>query len=94
MKLISLNSYWPVPLYWSKKVIALLGFVWPISVLLKLSNETIRPHTYWLPRIDNFTDILGEAEVFTALDALWEYLKVPVKDGEKDKIAFTFNPGT
>lgn len=41
--------------------------------------------TYSLPRMHDFIDSLGENRVFTALEALWRYWQVSIKDEKKYK---------
>lgn len=55
----------------------------------RLLNAFIMPDIYPLLRMDEYNERSGETKVFTALDALCGYLKVPIKDGDKNKITIT-----
>ena len=59
----------------------------------KLNEVTIKD-TYPLPRMDDCIDSLGEATVFSSLDANWGYWQIAVADEDKDKTAFTSHVGT
>lgn len=48
---------------------------------------------YRLPRMDVCIDGLGEAQIFTALDANWDYWQMPVAERDQDKPAFVFHAG-
>lgn len=58
----------------------------------KLNAVTVRD-TYPLPRMDECIDSLGEAKVFTTLDANWGYWQVPVAPKDRDKTAFVCHAG-
>ncbi|CAN8070819.1 unnamed protein product, partial [Agarophyton chilense] len=53
----------------------------------KLNAVTVRD-TFLLPRMDECIDSLGEANVFTTLDANSGYWKVPIAEEDQDKTAF------
>ena len=50
--------------------------------------------TYPLPRMEDCIDSLGEARLFTTLDALWGYWQVPIAERDRDKTTFTTHMGT
>ena len=50
--------------------------------------------TYPLPRMDDSIDSLGDARVFTTLDALWGYWQVPVAKEDRDKTTFVSHMGS
>ncbi|CAN8076123.1 unnamed protein product [Agarophyton chilense] len=58
----------------------------------KLNAVTVRD-TYPLPRMDECIDSLGEANVFTTLDANSGYWQVPVAEDDQDKTAFACRAG-
>ncbi|CAN8076676.1 unnamed protein product, partial [Agarophyton chilense] len=58
----------------------------------KLDAVTVRD-TYPLPRMDECIDSLGEASVFTMLDANSGYWQVPVVEEDQDKTAFACHAG-
>lgn len=57
-------------------------------------NAITIPDTYPLPRMDDSIDSLGNAKVFTTLDALWGYWQVPLAEQDRDKTTFTSHMGT
>jgi Reverse transcriptase (RNA-dependent DNA polymerase) len=59
----------------------------------KLNNLTERD-VYPLPRLDECIDILGNAVVFSTLDANSGYWKVSMHPDDRDKTTFTCHVGT
>ena len=60
----------------------------------RLLNALTIPDTYPLPRMEDCIDSLGEARLFTTLDALWGYWQVPIAERDRDKTTFTSHMGT
>ena len=58
----------------------------------KLNAVTVRD-SYPLPRMDECIDSLGDARVFTTLDALSGYWQIDIADEDRDKTAFTSHHG-
>ena len=50
--------------------------------------------TYPIPRMDEFLDSLGEANVFTTLDCNSGYWQTPVAEDDRPKTKFTCHAGT
>jgi len=46
-----------------------------------------------LPRLEDFLDSLGDANVFTLLDCTAGYWKVPLRPTDREKTAFTTHEG-
>ena len=59
----------------------------------RLNAATIAD-TYPLPRMEDCIDSLGDATVFSTLDALWGYWQVPIAEEDRDKTTFTTHLGT
>ena len=59
----------------------------------RLNTVTISD-TYPLPRMEDCFDSLGEARLFTTLDALWGYWQVSIAECDRDKTTFTTHMGT
>jgi Reverse transcriptase (RNA-dependent DNA polymerase) len=59
----------------------------------KLNSITERD-VYPLPRMDDCLDSLGDAQVFSTLDANYGYLQVKVEEKDRDKTSFTCHAGT
>lgn len=59
----------------------------------RLNAVTIRD-TYPLPRMDDCIDSLGEAKIFSTLDANWGYWQIPIAEEDRDKTTFTSHVGT
>ena len=57
-------------------------------------NAVTIADTYPLPRMEDCIDSLGEARVFSTLDALWGYWQVPIAEEDRDKTTFTTHLGT
>ena len=57
-------------------------------------NAVTKPDAYPLPRIDDCLDSLGEAMVFTTLDANAGYWQISVAPEDRDKTTFTCHSGT
>lgn len=49
--------------------------------------------SYPLPRMDDCMDIIGEANIFTALDANLGYWQLPVRESDQVKTAFSCHDG-
>ena len=58
----------------------------------RLNAVTVRD-TYPLPRMDECIDSLGEATVFSTLDANWGYWQMPIANRDRDKTAFVCHQG-
>lgn len=58
----------------------------------KLKAVTIKD-SYLLPRMDKCMESLGDAQVFSTLDASSGYWKTKVEDGNRDKMAFKSHNG-
>lgn len=58
-----------------------------------LNAVTVRD-THPIPRKDECIEYLGDATVFTALDANWVYWQVPVRQEYREKTAFSCHAGT
>ena len=57
-------------------------------------NAVTKPDVYPLPRMDDCLDSLGDAMIFTTLDANSGYWQLPVAEGDRDKTTFTTFAGT
>ena len=57
-------------------------------------NAVTSPDAYPLPRIDDCIDSLGDAVIFTTLDANAGYWQIPVAPEDRDKTTFTCHKGT
>ena len=57
-------------------------------------NAVTTPDAYPLPRIDDCIDSLGDAVMFTTLDANAGYWQIPVAPEDRDKTTFTCHQGT
>ena len=57
-------------------------------------NAVTKPDAYPLPRIDECIDSLGEAMIFTTLDANAGYWQIAVAPEDRDKTTFTCHSGT
>ena len=57
-------------------------------------NALTIPDTYPVPRMEDCIDSLGEARLFTTLDALWGYWQVPIVERDTDNTTFTSHMGT
>ena len=57
-------------------------------------NAAMIPETYPLPRMDDCIDSLSHAKIFSMLDALWGYWKIPIADEDRDKTTLTSHVGT
>lgn len=58
----------------------------------KLNALTIH-HSYPLPRMDECISSLGEAQVFSTLNANIRYWQIEVEESDKEKKAFTYHLG-
>jgi len=52
-------------------------------------NNIIKKDAYPLPRMENCLDILGDAQVFTSLNCIAGYWKVPLRKEDQEKTALT-----
>jgi len=59
----------------------------------QLNERTVRD-TYPLPRMDDFLDSLGDAQVFSTLDCNARYWHIPLDEEDKPKTALTCHCGT
>lgn len=59
---------------------------------LRLNAVSVKD-TYPLQRMDECIDSLGNATVFTTLDANWGYWQIPVQQEDRDKTAFVCHSG-
>ena len=57
-------------------------------------NALTIPDTYPLPQMEDCLDILGEARLFTTLEALWGYWQVPIAELDRNETTFTSHMGT
>ena len=57
-------------------------------------NAVTKPDAYPLPRIDDCLDSLGDAMIFTTLDANAGYWQIAVAPEDRDKTTFTCHSGT
>jgi len=56
-------------------------------------NEVKVRNVYPLPRMDDFIDVLGDAEVFSTLVCNSGYWQIPVADEDRDKTTFACHEG-
>ena len=49
--------------------------------------------SYPLPRMDECIDTLGEAKIFTTLDAFWGYWQISLSEKDKPKTSFVCHAG-
>ena len=59
----------------------------------RLNAVTVRD-AYPIPRMDECTDSLGDAQIFSALDANTGYWQIPIATKDQDKTTFTTDFGT
>ena len=59
----------------------------------KLTEKTIKD-SYPLPRIDDTLDCLQGAKYFTVIDACSGFWQIPIKEEDKEKLAFNTTFGT
>lgn len=59
----------------------------------KLNDATVKD-SYPIHRMDESIDSLGQAKVFTTLDAYSGYWQLPIKPEDRHKTAFSCNEGT
>ena len=83
------QSEWASPIVLAPKNDGTLCF----CVDYRRLNNAIIPDTYPLPRMDDCIDSLGEAAVFTTLDANSGYWQLPLAAQDKDKTTFTSHCG-
>lgn len=53
----------------------------------RLKATTI-PDKYPLPRMEDFSESLRDASVFTTLDSVWGYWQVPIRPDYRDRTTF------
>ena len=58
----------------------------------RLNTLTVKD-SYPLPRMDECIDSLGEAKVFSTLDAYWGYWQVPINPEDRPKTSFVCHAG-
>jgi len=56
-------------------------------------NNITKKDAYPLPRLEDFLDSLGDAQVFTSLDCTAGYWQVPLRKKNQEKTAFTTHCG-
>ncbi len=84
------TSEWAAPVLFAPKKDGRLRFCVDYR---KLNEMTVRD-SYPLPRMDECIDSLGEAKVFSTLDAYAGYWQMPVKAKDRAKTAFVCHAGT
>ena len=84
------QSEWASPVVLAPKKDGTLRF----CVDYRRLNAATIPDTYPLPRMDDSIDSLGQAKIFSVLDALWGYWQVPISEEDRDKTTFTTHMGT
>ena len=84
------QSEWAAPVVIAPKSDGTLRFCVDFR---KLNEMTVRD-TYPLPRMDDCIDSLGDATVFSTLDANWGYWQVNIAPRDWDKTTFTSHVGT
>ncbi len=84
------QSEWAAPVLFDPKKDGKLRFCVDYR---KLNTLTVRD-SYPLPRMDECIDSLGEATVFTTLDAYAGYWQLPIKKEDRHKTAFVCHTGT
>jgi len=57
-------------------------------------NNITKKDAYPLPRMEDFLDSLGDAQVFTSLDYIAGYWQVPLRKEDQEKTSFTTHCGT
>ena len=83
-------SEWAAPVLFVPKKDGKLRF----CIDYRKLNEVTVKDSYPIPRMDDCLDSLGEASVFTGLDAYSGYWQMNVAKGDRPKTAFTCHAGT
>ena len=84
------QSEWAAPVLFAPKKDGRLRF----CIDYRKLNEMTVKDSYPLPRMDECIDSLGEAKVFTTLDAYSGYWQMPIREEDRDKTAFVCHAGT
>ena len=83
------NSEWAAPVLFAPKKDGKLRFCIDYR---RLNAMTVKD-SYPLPRMDECIDTLGEANVFTTLDAFWGYWQIAVPEEDRPKTSFVCHAG-
>lgn len=83
------KSEWASPVVLAPKADGGLRF----CVDYRKLNERTKKDSYPIPRMDECIDTLGEANIFSTLDANSGYWQVPIVEEDKPKTAFTSHAG-
>ena len=83
------NSEWAAPVLFAPKKDGKLRFCIDYR---KLNTMTVKD-SYPLPRMDECIDTLGDAKVFTTLDAFWGYWQITVPEEDRAKTSFVCHAG-
>lgn len=78
------NSEWASPIVLAPKPGGGLRF----CVDYRRLNTVTKRDSYPIPRMDDCTDSLGQAKVFTTLDANWGFWQLPLRNEDREKTAF------
>ena len=78
------NSEWAAPVLFAPKKDGKLRFCIDYR---KLNAMTVKD-SYPLPRMDECIDTLGDAKIFTTLDAFWGYWQIALSEKDKPKTSF------
>ena len=84
-----LNSDWAAPVLFAPKKDGRLRF----CIDYRRLNEITVKDSYPIPRMDECIDSLGDAAVFTSLDAYSGYWQVAIKPEDRKKYAFICHSG-
>lgn len=76
------NSKWTLVVVYDKKK-------WLHKVLYQFGNEVPVRDSYPIPHMDECIDSLGDAAIFTSLDANSGYWPIEMDETDKDKTNFT-----
>ena len=83
-----------VECFMSKEVIRASSSPWSSPVVMvKKKNSSWRAFAYPLPRIDVTLESLAGSALFTTLDLASGYWQVEIKEGDKEKTAFSTEKG-
>lgn len=66
---------------------------WRMAVDMRRLNDVTIGDSYPLPNITEIIDQLGNSKYYTALDLAAGYYQIPVKEGDKQKTAFSTSDG-
>ena len=83
------NSEWASPVLFAPKKDGRIRFCIDYR---RLNTLTVKD-SYPLPRMDECIDSLGDAQVFTTLDAYWGYWQVPVNPQDRTKTSLVCHAG-